>query len=122
MENSWGYLEITGCKLKLARPFLDAANEGGKRTADGQEEATAKPPAQPAGGSASSAIKPSPRFGVKQEPRPPPPKPARPPAPPVPTAHGDATAAGSDNDSQGGGPASRGAAARRQDSLGTIAR
>eukprot|EP00959_Pyramimonas_sp_CCMP1952_P169048 3531395-Pyramimonas_sp.AAC.1 len=65
MEDAWGYLESRGCELKFEHPLLDGANEGGKRTADGREEAMAKPPAQPAGGSASRAAKPPPRFGCK---------------------------------------------------------
>eukprot|EP00959_Pyramimonas_sp_CCMP1952_P123268 2577222-Pyramimonas_sp.AAC.1 len=58
MENVWGDMESRGCKLALEHPFLDGANEGRKRAAHGQAEAEAKPPAQPAGGSASSASRP----------------------------------------------------------------
>eukprot|EP00959_Pyramimonas_sp_CCMP1952_P221854 4638028-Pyramimonas_sp.AAC.1 len=62
MENVWGYLESRGCKLAFERPFLDGANEDGKRPARGQGGGVAKPPAQPAGGSASGAARPPPRF------------------------------------------------------------
>eukprot|EP00959_Pyramimonas_sp_CCMP1952_P068335 1426242-Pyramimonas_sp.AAC.2 len=51
MENAWEYFENSGCKLKFERPFLDGANEGGKRAAHGQVGAKTMPPLQPAGGS-----------------------------------------------------------------------
>eukprot|EP00959_Pyramimonas_sp_CCMP1952_P451948 9462605-Pyramimonas_sp.AAC.1 len=98
-----------GCELKSEHSFLGGANGGRKRTADGHDEAKAKPPAQPAGGSASSAAKPPPLCGVHQAPKLPPPRSAGPPAPPVPTSKGDMTAAGS---FQEGVPAYRGTAAR----------
>eukprot|EP00959_Pyramimonas_sp_CCMP1952_P138916 2907831-Pyramimonas_sp.AAC.1 len=93
MENVWGYSESRGCKLAFERPFLDGASEDRKRLAHGQEEAVAKPLAQPAGWSASGAAKSPPRYGDPQEPKPPPPATARPPVPPTPKGQGGMAAA-----------------------------
>eukprot|EP00959_Pyramimonas_sp_CCMP1952_P207948 4349916-Pyramimonas_sp.AAC.1 len=48
VEHAWEYLESRGSIFKLEHPFLVGAKYKRKRTDDGQDEANAKAPAQPA--------------------------------------------------------------------------
>eukprot|EP00959_Pyramimonas_sp_CCMP1952_P002298 47754-Pyramimonas_sp.AAC.1 len=58
MENIWTYLRSKGCRIASLHPLLDGASEEIIRIVGGEAlaEAKAKPPAQPAGGPASSSL------------------------------------------------------------------